>query len=93
MKKKTYNVNSTKNTNKKFAKISSIAKSTKKNVNGELKKLKQKYKRSTLGQKILIIFMLGITTLLILGLIFSLFIVISAPSFDTEKLYSKKVDE
>lgn len=90
MKKKTYNTNkSSSKKNNTMNKISKIAKKTKKEVDGEVNKLKQKYQKSSLGQKILIIIMLGITAILILGLIFGLFIIISAPDFDTKKLYSK----
>lgn len=91
MKKKTYskegNTKSTKN--KVVKKISKVARKTKNEVGIEVKKLKQKYKKSPLSQKILILFMLGITALLILFLIFGLFIIISAPNFKSENLYSK----
>ena len=91
MKKKTYSKEgSTKSTkNKVVKKISKVAKKTKNEFGIEVKKLKQKYKKSSLTQKILILFMLGITALLILFLIFGLFIIISAPNFKSENLYSK----
>lgn len=101
MKKETYNVEKTKKTKKakitktnkpkseKLTKITNMAKNTKSEVGNEVNKFKQKYKKSTLGQKILILLMLIITGLLILGLLFGLVIVISAPSFNTDKLYSK----
>lgn len=95
MKKKTYNTaqetkkKKTTKTTKNIKKIGKLAKTTKTEVGNEVNKLKQKYKKSSLGQKILIIFMLLITGALILGLIFGLFIIISAPNFETEKLYSK----
>lgn len=91
MKKKTYSENNTgtKKNNKVVKKISKVAKKTKSEVGVEVKKLKQKYSKSSLGQKILILFMLGITALLVLFLLFALFIIISAPDFNTSNLYSK----
>ena len=85
MKKKTYDSK----TSKVGKKIKRIAKRTKTEGGVEVKGRKQKYQKSPLSQKILIIFMLGITSLLILFLIFGLFIIISAPDFKASNLYSK----
>jgi len=85
MKKKTYNSK----TSKVGKNLKRIAKKTKTEVGAEVKRLKQKYQKSPLSQKILILFMLGITSLLILFLVFGLFIIISAPDFKASNLYSK----
>ena len=70
MKKETYNVEKTKKTKKakitktnkpkseKLTKITNMAKNTKSEVGNEVNKFKQKYKKSTLGQKILILLIL-----------------------------------
>ena len=56
----------------------------------EADKLKQKYKKGTLGQKILIIFMIFLIFCLTVGIIFTLYVIINSPKFDTSNLYSKE---
>ena len=56
----------------------------------EADQLKQKYKKGSLGQKILIIFMLFMIFCLTMGIIFTLYIIINSPKFDTSYLYSKE---
>ena len=56
----------------------------------EADKLKQKYKKGSLGQKILILFMLFLIFCLTIGIIFTLYIIINSPKFDTANLYSKE---
>lgn len=56
----------------------------------EANKLKLKYKKGTLGQKILILFMLFLIFCLTIGIIFTLYIIINSPKFDTSNLYSKE---
>lgn len=51
---------------------------------------KEKWKSFKLGEKILSIIMLGIVGIFILGIIFIIYIIIAAPSFDIEKLYTKE---
>ena len=56
----------------------------------EADQLKLKYKKGSLGQKILIIFMLLLIFCLTIGIIFTLYIIINSPKFDTSNLYSKE---
>ena len=56
----------------------------------EANKLKLKYKKGTLAQKILILFMLFMIFCLTIGIIFTLYIIINSPKFDTSNLYSKE---
>ena len=56
----------------------------------EADKLKLKYKKGTFSQKLLILFMLILIGVLTLGIIFTLFIIINSPKFDTSFLYSKE---
>ena len=56
----------------------------------EANKLKLKYKKGTLGQKILILFMLFLIFCLTIGIIFTLYIIINSPKFDTSHLYSRE---
>ncbi len=68
------------------AKIKNNAKIAKNEAN----KLKNKYKKGSIGQKILIIFMLFLILCLTLGIIFTLYIIIHSPKFDTSNLYKKE---
>ncbi len=52
--------------------------------------LKAKFKKKNIGEKILIIFMLGLISVTALAMVFFLFVIISAPSFSEEQLYSKE---
>lgn len=56
----------------------------------EADQLKLKYKKGGLGQKILIIFMLFLIFCLTIGIIFTLYVIINSPKFDTSNLYSKE---
>mgnify|MGYP004570066805 FL=1 len=56
----------------------------------EANKLKLKYKKGTLGQRLLILFMLFLIFCLTIGIIFTLYIIINSPKFDTSNLYSKE---
>lgn len=56
----------------------------------EADQLKLKYKKGTFGQKLLIIFMLFLIFCLTIGIIFTLYIIINSPKFDTSNLYSKE---
>lgn len=56
----------------------------------EADKLKLKYKKGSLGQKVLILFMLFLIFCLTIGIIFTLYIIINSPKFDTSNLYSKE---
>ena len=56
----------------------------------EADKLKLKYKKGSLGQKILILFMLFLIFCLTIGIIFTLYIIINSPKFNTSNLYSKE---
>ena len=56
----------------------------------EADKLKLKYKKGGLGQKILILFMLFLIFCLTIGIIFTLYIIINSPKFDTSNLYSRE---
>ena len=56
----------------------------------EADKLRLKYKKGTLGQKLLILFMLFLIFCLTIGIIFTLYIIINSPKFDTSHLYSKE---
>ena len=56
----------------------------------EANQLKLKYKSGGLGQKVLIILMLFLIFCLTIGIIFTLYVLISSPKFDTSNLYSKE---
>lgn len=56
----------------------------------EADKLKLKYKKGGFGQKLLIIFMLFLIFCLTIGIIFTLYVIINSPKFDTSNLYSKE---
>lgn len=56
----------------------------------EADKLKLKYKKGGYGQKILILFMLFLIFCLTIGIIFTLYIIINSPKFDTSNLYSRE---
>ncbi len=56
----------------------------------EADQLKLKYKKGGLGQKLLIIFMLFLIFCLTIGIIFTLYVIINSPKFDTSNLYSKE---
>ena len=72
-----------------------IKKRTKKtNINsndkGNLSAFKRRFKKGNLGEKILIIIMLILVSVFILGFAFAIYIVISAPDFDVNNLYTKE---
>ena len=56
----------------------------------EADQLKLKYKKGTIGQKILILLMLFLIFCLTAGIIFTLYVIINSPKFDTSNLYSKE---
>ena len=56
----------------------------------EAEQLKLKYKKGSLGQKILIILMLFLIFCLTIGIIFTLYVILNSPKFDTSNLYSKE---
>ena len=56
----------------------------------EADQLKLKYKKGGLGQILLIIFMLFLIFCLTIGIIFTLYVIINSPKFDTSNLYSKE---
>ena len=56
----------------------------------EADQLKLKYKKGGFGQKLLIIFMLFLIFCLTIGIIFTLYVIINSPKFDTSNLYSKE---
>ena len=80
------NVYKYKGTERTKAKIRNNAKIAKNAANN----LKLKYKKGTLGQKILILIMLVLIFILTIGIIFTLFIIVNSPKFDTSNLYSKE---
>ena len=72
-----------------------IKKKTKKtniksNDKGNLSAFKRRFKKGNLGEKILIIIMLILVSVFILGFAFAIYIVISAPDFDANNLYTKE---
>ena len=56
----------------------------------EFKKFKARFKKGRLGEKILTLFMLFIVLVFIAVLAFLIYIIISSPEFDAEKLYTKE---
>ena len=56
----------------------------------EAGRLKLKYKKGGIGQKLLIIFMFILIIGLTLGITFTLYIILNSPKFDTSNLYSKE---
>ena len=62
----------------------------KSNDKGNLSAFKRRFKKGNLGEKILIIIMLILVSLFILGFAFAIYIVISAPDFDVNNLYTKE---
>ena len=56
----------------------------------EFKKFKNKFKTGNVGEKILTIIMLFIVLIFIAGISFVIYIVIAAPDFDIERLYTKE---
>lgn len=56
----------------------------------EADQLKLKYKKGGIGQKLLIIFMIFLIFCLTIGIIFTLYIIINSPKFETANLYSKE---
>ena len=59
-------------------------------VRNEFNKFKNKWKQSNIGEKILTLIMLVIVGVFICGIAFVVYIVISAPEFDIENLYTKE---
>lgn len=57
---------------------------------GELKKFRLRFKKGNIGEKILTLFMLLMVLVFIAVLAFVIYIIISAPEFDAEKLYTKE---
>lgn len=76
----------------KKIKIKKRAKKTniKSNDKGNLSAFKRRFKKGNLGEKILIIIMLILVSVFILGFAFAIYIVISAPDFDVNNLYTKE---
>ena len=62
----------------------------KSNDKGNLSAFKRRFKKGNLGEKILIIIMLILVSVFILGFAFTIYIVISAPDFDVNNLYTKE---
>ena len=62
----------------------------KSNDKGNLSAFKRRFKKGNLGEKILIIIMLILVSVFILGFAFVIYIVISAPDFDVNNLYTKE---
>lgn len=62
----------------------------KSNDKGNLNAFKRRFKKGNLGEKILIIIMLILVSVFILGFAFAIYIVISAPDFDANNLYTKE---
>lgn len=62
----------------------------KSNDKGNLNAFKRRFKKGNLGEKILIIIMLILVSVFILGFAFAIYIVISAPDFDVNNLYTKE---
>ena len=60
------------------------------NDKGNLSAFKRRFKKGNLGEKILIIIMLILVSVFILGFAFAIYIVISAPDFDVNNLYTKE---
>ncbi len=99
MKKTTYKKTEIKNDTKeeKKPKAKKQVKKTKEKIKDnanivkkEASNLKQKYKKGTLGQKLLIIFMMFLIFCLSIGIIFILYIIINSPTFNTSELYKKE---
>ena len=57
---------------------------------GNLSAFKKRFKKGNIGEKILIIIMLLLVSIFILGFVFIIYIVISAPDFDVNNLYTKE---
>lgn len=62
----------------------------KSNDKGNLSAFKRRFKKGNLGEKILIIIMLILVSVFIIGFAFAIYIVISAPDFDVNNLYTKE---
>ena len=58
--------------------------------NSEFQKFKKKWKSGSIGEKILTIIMAGIVLVFISFIAFLIYIVIAAPDFEAEKLYTYK---
>ena len=56
----------------------------------EVGRLKVKYKKGGIFQKLLIIFMFVLIICMILGITFTVYIIMNAPKFETSNLYSKE---
>lgn len=84
MKKTTYK-KANKNKSQKEIKENNLVKEKKKK--GSDNTLVKKVKNKGIGQKILILFMLFLIFCLGLGIVFTLFIIINAPTFNTSELY------
>lgn len=79
--------------NKKNKNVSVSKKSNTKNKSKlklDFKRFKNRWKSGNIGEKILTIIMAFIVFVFMLGLAFILYIVISAPEFDAERLYTKE---
>ncbi|MDD4187182.1 MAG: transglycosylase domain-containing protein [Bacilli bacterium] len=57
-------------------------------IKSKMEKAKSKFKKSSLGEKVLIICMLGLIAIVFLAIVFFMYIVISAPNFTEEGLYA-----
>lgn len=72
---------------KGFKKVDAFFKNRKMVMKDDMKKFKKKLKYGTLKDKILIIIMLGLIGLFSLGIIFCVYIIISAPEITNTRLY------
>ena len=59
------------------------------NSKSNLGAFKKRFKKGNIGEKILIIIMLVLVSVFILGFVFAIYIVISAPDFDANSLFTK----
>ena len=57
---------------------------------GEFKKFRLRFKKGNIGEKILVLFMLLLVLIFIGAISFITYIILSAPEFDTERLYTKE---
>ena len=59
------------------------------NTKGNLNAFKKRFKKGNLREKILIIVMLVLVSIFILGFAFAIYIIVSAPDFDANSLFTK----
>ena len=75
----------------KKIKIKKRKKSNNKKVEskGNISAFKKRFKKGSIFEKILTIIMIGLVSIFVLGFAFAIYIVISAPDFDVDNLYTK----